>query len=98
MATDDIDTKIQAAENKITAVEEDIEAGEVEFRNKREYAGRTGDELAEYLKGRKRKEEQLRRKEEQLRREKEQLMKQQQVAGELVVTLEAMLHTCLTSW
>ena len=32
MATDNIDAKIQTAEKKINAVEEDIEAGEVEFR------------------------------------------------------------------
>ena len=98
MTTDDIDAEIKTAEIKIKAVEVDIEAGEVEFRNKREYAGRTGDELAEYLKGRKRKEEQLRREKEQLRDEKARLLEQQQATSELMMTLEAILHTCLTCW
>ena len=51
-----------------------------------------------------RKEEQLMRDKEQLRREKELLMEKearlserQQATGELVKTLKAILHTCLTS-
>ena len=103
MAADDINTKIQTVEDEIKAVEGKIGAVEAGLREASVPVLQWGDNPT--YAGLMKKEEQLRRKEEQLRREKEQLRdekarlsERQQPAGELVMTLEAILHTCLTCW
>ena len=96
MATDDIDTKIQTVENKILAVEAKIAAVEADLEQASVPILRWGDNPT--YAGLMKEKEQLRREKEQLRDEKARLLEQQQATGELMMTLEAILHTCLTCW
>ena len=83
-----VEGEINIVKAKIDAMEESLRAADVPFiqwGDNSMHAGLT------------RKEELLRKKEEQLRDKEARLSERQQATGELVKTLEAILHTCLTS-
>ena len=81
-AIKNVEGKITVVEGKINAVEEGLREASVPVIQWGDNPTYAG----------------LMKEKEQLRDEKARLSERQQPAGELVVTLEAMLHTCLTCW